>query len=66
MSAVDVALAINIATFNARIALGAYLGGIVTNSLGLIHTASVGVIMVVAAVILTAWSMTLEKRDQVK
>ena len=43
------------------IALGAYLGGIVTNSLGLIHTAWVGGIMVVGAVILTAWSMTLEK-----
>ncbi|MGQ0422046.1 MFS transporter, partial [Bacillus sp. HC-Mk] len=52
--------------FNAGIALGAYLGGIVTNSLGLIHTAWVGGIMVVGAVILTAWSMTLEKRDQVK
>ncbi|KOS24267.1 MFS sugar transporter [Bacillus anthracis] len=65
-SAVDVASAINIAAFNAGIALGAYIGGIVTNSLGLIHTAWVGGIMVVAAVILTAWSMTLEKRDQVK
>ncbi|CJB81310.1 Purine efflux pump PbuE [Streptococcus pneumoniae] len=65
-SAVDVASAINIAAFNAGIALGAYLGGIVTNSLGLIHTAWVGGIMVVGAVILTAWSMTLEKRDQVK
>ncbi|GAB6493607.1 major facilitator family transporter [Bacillus sp. UMTAT18] len=65
-SAVDVASAINIAAFNAGIALGAYLGGIVTNSLGLIHTAWVGGIMVVGAVILTAWSMRLEKRDQVK
>lgn len=65
-SAVDVASAINIAAFNAGIALGAYLGGIVTNSLGLIHTAWVGGIMVVGAVVLTAWSMTLEKRDQVK
>ena len=62
-SAVDVASAINIATFNAGIALGAYLGGIVTNSLGLIHTAWVGGIMVVGAVVLTAWSMTLEKRS---
>ncbi len=65
-SAVDVASAINIAAFNAGIALGAYLGGMVTNSLGLIHTAWVGGIMVVGAVILTAWSMRLEKRDQVK
>lgn len=65
-SAVDVASAINIAAFNGGIALGSYIGGLVTNSLGLIHTAWVGGIMVVAAVILTAWSMTLEKRDQVK
>ncbi|SMD75578.1 Inner membrane transport protein YdhP [Bacillus paranthracis] len=65
-SAVDVASAINIAAFNGGIALGSYIGGLVTNSLGLIHTAWVGGLMVVAAVILTAWSMTLEKRDQVK
>ncbi|BCC08633.1 chloramphenicol resistance protein [Bacillus cereus] len=65
-SAVDVASAINIASFNGGIALGSYIGGLVTNSLGLIHTAWVGGLMVVAAVILTAWSMTLEKRDQVK
>lgn len=65
-SAVDVASAINIAAFNGGIALGSYIGGFVTNSLGLIHTAWVGGLMVVAAVILTAWSMTLEKRDRVK
>ncbi|AXK20917.1 MFS sugar transporter [Bacillus toyonensis] len=65
-SAVDVASAINIAAFNGGIALGSYIGGLVTNSLGLIHTAWVGGLMVVGAVILTAWSMTLEKRDQVK
>ncbi|WP_042477021.1 MFS transporter [Bacillus ndiopicus] len=63
-SAVDVASAINIAAFNAGIALGAYLGGIVTNSLGLIHTAWVGGVMVVGAVILTALSIKLEKKDQ--
>ncbi|MDM5157175.1 MFS transporter [Bacillus sp. DX1.1] len=63
-SAVDVASAINIAAFNAGIALGAYLGGVVTDSLGLIHTAWVGAIMVVGAVVLSAWSMRLEKKDQ--
>ncbi|MDM5190688.1 MFS transporter [Bacillus sp. DX4.1] len=63
-NAVDVASAINIAAFNAGIALGAYLGGVVTDSLGLIHTAWVGAIMVVGAVVLTAWSMRLEKQDQ--
>lgn len=61
-SAVDVASAINIAAFNAGIALGAYLGGVVTDSLGLIHTAWVGAIMVVGAVVLSAWSMRLEKK----
>lgn len=63
-SAIDVASAINIAAFNAGIALGAYLGGVVTNSFGLIHTTWVGGIMVVGAVILTAWSIKLEAKDQ--
>ena len=65
-SAVDIASAMNIAAFNAGIALGAYLGGIVTNSLGLIHTAWVGGIMVVGAVILTAWSMSIRKKRSSK
>ncbi len=37
-TAVDVASAINIAAFNAGIAIGSFLDGIVTNSIGLIHT----------------------------
>jgi predicted MFS family arabinose efflux permease len=61
--AVDVASAVNIAAFNAGIAIGAYVGGIVTDSLGLIHTTWIGAIMVFAAVFLTGWSRTLEKRD---
>lgn len=61
--AVDVASAINIAAFNAGIAIGSYLGGVVTNSLGLIHTAWVGGIMVTAAVLLTGWSLILEKKS---
>ncbi len=61
--AVDVASAINIAAFNAGIAIGSYLGGVVTNSLGLIHTAWVGGIMVTAAVLLTGWSLMLEKKS---
>lgn len=41
-SAVDVASAMNIAAFNAGIAMGAYVGGVVTDSIGLIHTAWIG------------------------
>ncbi|USB33074.1 MFS transporter [Paenibacillus sp. YPG26] len=59
--AVDVASALNIAAFNAGIALGAYLGGIVTEKLGLIHTTWVGALMVLAAVLLTGWSRELER-----
>lgn len=63
---VDVASAINIAAFNAGIAIGAYLGGVVTDSMGLIHTSWFGGIMVVAAVILTGWSMKLEQKNTTK
>jgi predicted MFS family arabinose efflux permease len=64
--AVDVASSVNIAAFNAGIALGAYLGGIVTDHLGLIHTAWIGSIMVAAAVLLTWWSRALERKDTVQ
>jgi predicted MFS family arabinose efflux permease len=63
-SARDVASALNIAAFNAGIAIGAYLGGIVTDHMGLIHTTWVGAIMVLSAVFLTAWSRALEKKDE--
>jgi predicted MFS family arabinose efflux permease len=62
--AVDVASAINIAAFNAGIAIGAYLGGIVTDTIGLIHTTWIGALMVTGAVILTGWSRGLERKDQ--
>ncbi|PLR78964.1 MFS sugar transporter [Bacillus sp. V3-13] len=62
--AVDVASAINIAAFNAGIAIGSYLGGVITDSIGLIHTAWIGALMVLGAVVLTGWSRALEKRDQ--
>ncbi|MFT8320813.1 MAG: MFS transporter [Bacillus sp. (in: firmicutes)] len=65
-TAVNVASAINIAAFNAGIAIGAYLGGIVTDQLGIIHTTWVGGIMVVLAVILTGYSLMLEKRTPQK
>lgn len=60
----DVASAINIAAFNAGIAIGAYLGGVVTDSIGLIHTTWIGAIMVLAAVLLTGWSMMLQRRSE--
>jgi len=62
--AVDVASAINIAAFNAGIAIGSYLGGMITDSIGLIHTAWIGALMVLGAVILTGWSMALERQYQ--
>lgn len=61
--AVDVASAINIAAFNAGIALGAYLGGIVTDTIGLMHTSWVGAVMVAAAVLLTVWASFMENKD---
>lgn len=63
-SAVDVASAMNIAAFNAGIAIGSYLGGIVTDSIGLIHTAWIGSIMVMLAAILTGISRKLERKNQ--
>jgi MFS transporter, DHA1 family, inner membrane transport protein len=63
-SARDIASAVNIAAFNAGIAIGAYLGGLVTDHMGLIHTTWVGSIMVFGAVILTAWSRTLERKGE--
>jgi predicted MFS family arabinose efflux permease len=63
-SAVDVASALNIAAFNAGIAIGSYLGGIITDSIGLIHTTWIGALMVLAAAILTGVSRALERKDQ--
>ncbi|MFK7695942.1 MFS transporter [Paenibacillus sp. HJGM_3] len=61
----DVASAVNIAAFNAGIAIGAYLGGIVTDLMGLIHTTWIGALMVAGAVLLTAWARALEHKDTV-
>jgi predicted MFS family arabinose efflux permease len=60
----DVASALNIAAFNAGIAIGAYSGGIVEERLGLRHTAWIGGLMVAMAAALTAWGLALERRDQ--
>ncbi|OIK17205.1 MFS sugar transporter [Bacillus sp. MUM 116] len=64
-SAVDVASAINIAAFNAGIAVGSYLGGLITDSIGLIHTSWIGALMVLVAAVLTGFSRALERKDQV-
>lgn len=64
-SAVDMASAINIAAFNAGIAIGSYLGGVITDSIGLIHTSWIGALMVLAAAALTGISISLEQKDQV-
>ncbi|WP_026692394.1 MFS transporter [Peribacillus kribbensis] len=63
-AAVDVASALNIAAFNAGIAIGAYLGGIITDRIGLIHTPWIGALMVASAVILTGRSRSLERKSQ--
>jgi len=63
-SAVDVASAINIAAFNAGIAMGSYFGGLITDSIGLIHTSWIGALMVLVAAILTWVSRNFEKKDQ--
>ncbi|MDR0270017.1 MFS transporter [Paenibacillus sp.] len=62
--AIDVASAVNIAAFNAGIALGAYLGGVITETIGLVHTGWVGAIMVTAAALLTIWSQLLQRKEQ--
>jgi predicted MFS family arabinose efflux permease len=62
-TAVDVASALNIASFNAGIAMGAFLGGYITDSIGLIHTTWIGALMVLGAVILTGLSRKLEQRE---
>nr|WP_280525721.1 MFS transporter [Paenibacillus glycanilyticus] len=60
---IDVVSALNISAFNAGIAIGAYVGGIITDELGLIHTPWIGAIMVLGAVALTAWSRSMENKD---
>ncbi|MFF3923960.1 MFS transporter [Paenibacillus lactis] len=62
-SAVNMASALNIAAFNAGIAIGSFLGGLITKSMGLIHTAWIGALMVLAAVALTGLSLKLARKD---
>lgn len=62
-AAVNVASALNIAAFNLGIAIGAFVGGMIVDSIGLIHTPWIGGVMVVGAILLTRWSMSIEKKS---
>ena len=61
--ATDVAAGLNIAAFNVGIALGASLGGLVVQHLGLMHTPWLGALVVLGALALTVLSGRLDRRD---
>lgn len=63
--ATDVASGLNIAAFNIGIALGAWLGGLVVDHIGLMHTPWIGALVVLAALALTVLSGRLDRRDGV-
>ena len=62
-NAVDVASGLNIAAFNLGIAGGAWLGGHIVASMGLIHTAWIGSLVVLVALALTYWSGQLDRKS---
>ncbi|MDP4163756.1 MAG: MFS sugar transporter, partial [Bacillota bacterium] len=43
---------------------GAFVGGLIVDSIGLINTPWIGGVMVFGAVLLTAWSASIEKRTR--
>jgi DHA1 family inner membrane transport protein len=63
--AVDVASGLNIAAFNVGIALGASLGGLVVEHLGLRHTPWIGALVVLGAFGLTVLAGRLDRREGV-
>ncbi|WP_367347303.1 MFS transporter [Stenotrophomonas bentonitica] len=63
--AADVASGLNIAAFNVGIAMGASLGGLVVDHLGLMHTPWLGALVVLGALGLTVLSGRLDRRDGV-
>ncbi|HLO12071.1 MAG TPA: MFS transporter [Pseudoneobacillus sp.] len=63
-SAVNVASALNIAAFNVGIAIGAFVGGLVVDTIGLIHTPWIGGVMVLGAVLLTSYLIIIEKKTK--
>ncbi|RQW16685.1 MFS transporter, partial [Rhodobacteraceae bacterium CH30] len=60
--AIDVASGLNIAAFNVGIALGAWIGGIIVSTLGLLATPWIGALIVVAALGLTTLAGHLDKK----
>ena len=60
--AVDVASGLNIAAFNLGIAGGAWVGGMVVETYGLMVTPWIGAIVVLLAFGMTRWSGALDKR----
>lgn len=62
--AVDVASGLNIAAFNVGIAVGAYVGGLIVDSMTLMDTPWIGAIIVFFALLLTRLSGFLDNRDQ--
>jgi predicted MFS family arabinose efflux permease len=61
--AVDVASGLNIAAFNVGIALGAWGGGIIVGSLGLMATPWIGALVVLGALLLTTLAGRLDRRE---
>lgn len=62
-SAVDLASSLNIASFNGGITVGATLGGLVIDHIGLAYTPLAAAAMAFAAVLLTLVSMKMEARE---
>ncbi|WP_137937948.1 MFS transporter [Chitinivorax sp. B] len=60
--ALDVASGLNIAAFNIGIAGGAWAGGLIVNSLGLLATPWIGAVVVVGALLLTTWAGRLDRQ----
>ncbi|MFB1082716.1 MFS transporter [Jeotgalibacillus sp. JSM ZJ347] len=65
-TAVNVASALNIAAFNVGIAIGSFVGGMIVDSIGLIHTPWIGAVMVAGAVLLTLYLKKKEEQSMVK
>lgn len=65
-SAVNVASALNIAAFNVGIAIGSFVGGLIVDSIGLIHTPWIGAVMVAGAVLLTLHLKKVEEQTMMK